>query len=93
MIVLKIDRTNMVETAVVEFSKKDLWLLQHLLYNYSQSEGTSSEFEELHREIGHLYSYIKNGVIDEWSIDMLNKIQSKIKDYREKEKNNIISLK
>lgn len=85
MIVLKIDRTNMVETAVVEFSKKDLYLLQHILYNYSKNEETSSEFEELRKEIVHLYDYVKNGVVDKWSLEVLNRVQNKIDECRRKE--------
>lgn len=86
MTILKIDRTTNVATVTVELSKQDLNWLQHLVCQYSKTEKTSAEFEEFHREIVHLYDYVKGGVIDGCSIKILNNIQDKIKAYQAEEK-------
>ena len=86
---LKHDDNYKQYSATVRLSYDELRDLSHGMYHLYKDERNrlNVSYHETHKEIALVFDLVKNGHLDNWSIDMLNELQKAIDKSRELLKN------
>lgn len=69
-----------IKNATVTLSYEEIRDIANMLYQTTKDEKTRSEQHILHRDFFLLFELVKNGCIDSFTVETLNKIQEQSKE-------------